>query len=70
MARTLAQFTITPAEDGYQLRIEDEDGEMVELFATYEQLDLMVEEIDQHLNADEEEVLSVNGEDQSTDENP
>jgi len=60
MARTLAQFTITPVGDGdYTLHLEDEDGETLEFTAGYEQLDLIVEAIEEQLDSDEEDVLGV-----------
>lgn len=60
MAKTLAQFTITPdAEGDYTLHLEDEDGETLEFTASYEQLDLMVEAIEEQLDNDEEDVLGV-----------
>ncbi len=44
MARTLAQFSITPDSDGdYTLHLEDDDGETLEFTASFEQLDLIVE---------------------------
>ena len=60
MARTLAQFTITPDGDGdYTLHLEDDDGETIEFTAGYEQLDLIVEAIEEQLGSDEEDVLGV-----------
>ncbi len=59
MARTLAKFTITEAGDDYMLHIEDDAGETVEMTATYDQLDLLVEAIDQHLDEDAEEMDEV-----------
>lgn len=57
MARALAQFTIARMGEDYLLQIEDEDGETTDFVATYEQLDLIVETIDTHLNEDEETAL-------------
>lgn len=58
MARTLAQFTITPDSDGdYTLQFEDDEGETVELTASFEQLDLIVEAIEDVLDEDEEDAL-------------
>jgi hypothetical protein len=51
MARMLAHFTITPAADGFELRIEDDGGDTMELLATYDQLDLVAEEINRQLDA-------------------
>ncbi|AQR74945.1 hypothetical protein [Sphingomonas sp. LM7] len=60
MARTLAQFTITPdAQGDYTLHLEDEDGETIEFTAGYEQLDLIVEAIEEQLDTDEEDALGV-----------
>lgn len=58
MARILSQFTITPDSDGdYTLHLEDEDGETIEMTASYEQLDLIVEAIEDVLDMDEEDAL-------------
>lgn len=60
MAKTLAQFTITPdAQGDYTLVLEDEDGETQEFTASYEQLDLVVEAIEEVLDSDEEDALGV-----------
>ncbi len=60
MARTLAQFTITPDGTGdYTLHLEDEDGETMEFTAGFEQLDLIVEAIEEQLDNDEEDALGV-----------
>jgi len=60
MARTLAQFTITTDSDGeYTLHLEDEDGETLEFTASYEQLDLITEAIEEVLDADEDDALGV-----------
>ena len=55
----LTNISILPSDDGYQLLLEDEGGETFDVFATYEQLDLLSEEIDQYLDEDEEDELSV-----------
>ncbi|MBC9033299.1 hypothetical protein IAG41_12950 [Sphingomonas sp. JC676] len=66
MARTLAQFTITPDSDGdYTLHLEDDDGETIEFTASFEQLDLVVEAIEEVLDGDEDDVL---GADEDADE--
>ncbi len=60
MARILSQFTISPDRDGdYTLHLEDEDGETIEMTASYEQLDLIVEGIEEVLDMDEEDALEV-----------
>ncbi|HTG38512.1 hypothetical protein [Sphingomonas sp.] len=59
MAKALASFAISPTGDGYMLMMEDEDGDTIELTATFEQLDLIAEAVDQQLNSDEEDVLGI-----------
>ena len=71
MAKILSQFTISRSGDDYLLHIEDEDGDIQDYTATYEQLDLITETIDEQLNTDEEDVLGVDeevGEDEDEDE--
>jgi hypothetical protein len=63
MARTLAQFTIIPDGNGdYLLNFEDEDGESVDVTASYEQLDLIIEAVQEQLDSDEEDALEVDDE--------
>jgi len=59
MAKALESFTATPTEDGYLIRMEDEDGDALEVVASFDQLDLIVEEIDQYLDVVEEDELAV-----------
>lgn len=60
MARTLSSFSVTADGKGdYLISIEDDDGETIELTATYEQLDLVSEAIDDALDDDEEDALGV-----------
>ncbi|RYY23570.1 MAG: hypothetical protein EOP62_19660 [Sphingomonadales bacterium] len=60
MARTLSQFTITPDGNGdYVLSLEDDDGETLDFTASYEQLDLITEAIEEVLDTDEEDALGV-----------
>ncbi|PCD04492.1 hypothetical protein COC42_09595 [Sphingomonas spermidinifaciens] len=63
-AKALASLAISPTGDGYLLMIEDEDGETIELTATFEQLDLIAEAVDQQLNGDEEDALSIDEDDE------
>lgn len=64
MARTLAQFSITPDSDGdYTLHLEDDDGETLEFTASFEQLDLITEAIEEVLEEDEEDALGVDDDD-------
>jgi hypothetical protein len=48
MAETkkLAKFTVTEAGEGFSLHIEDEAGHVLELGATREQIDLIVDTLD------------------------
>jgi uncharacterized protein YegP (UPF0339 family) len=67
MARILSQFTITPDSDGdYTLHLEDEEGETIEMTASYEQLDLIVEGIEEVLDSDEEDALAVDEDEEKT----
>jgi len=61
MAKTLSQFTISNEGENYVLHIETDDGETLDVNATYEQLDLIAEAIDERLDEDEEEQLAVEG---------
>jgi hypothetical protein len=63
MAKALSRFTIEPAEDGYTLHIEDENGDTLELTATPEQLDLIAEALDEQLEADIDDVDGADEED-------
>ena len=57
MARTLSSFSIAADGNGdYLFTIEDDDGETIELTATYEQLDMLGEAIEDALE-DEEDTL-------------
>jgi hypothetical protein len=69
MARTLSQFTITPNGEGdYVLSLEDDDGETLDFTASYEQLDLIVEAIEDLLDTDEEDALGVDEESEVVEE--
>lgn len=59
--RTLERFSIARAADGYLLTIEDDSGETLEMTATFEQLDLIAEELDRALDEDAEEEDQVDG---------
>lgn len=52
-AKTLAKFTITEAGDGFSLHIEDETGQVLELSATREQIDLIADTLDEVLSRDD-----------------
>ena len=60
MANALTTISIMPSDDSYQIRVEDDQGGSFEVIATFEQLDLLSEEIDRNLDRDEEENLVVN----------
>jgi hypothetical protein len=66
MAKALERFTITRAADEYVLSIEDENGDVIELTASYDQLDLITEELDRALDEDEELVLADDSETDDT----
>ena len=55
--RQLARFTISEAEDGYRLHIEDDRGQTLELLADDEQLDLIIEALDEALGGDDADDL-------------
>lgn len=60
MARTVSSFTVAADGKGdYLLNFEDEDGETIELTASFEQLDLIADAIGEALDTDEEDVLGV-----------
>lgn len=48
----LSRFTISEVGDGFRLHIEDESGHTLELVASDEQLDLIIEELDRVLGDD------------------
>ena len=52
-ANALAKFTVEKGGDAYRVHIENEAGETMELSATYEQLELLVETLDELLGADD-----------------
>ena len=56
MAKALERFTIARAADGYMLTIEDDSGDTLELTATFDQLDLITEELDRALDEDEDAI--------------
>ena len=63
MAKTLERFTITRAADDYLLTIEDDAGDIIELTASFDQLDLITEELDRALDEDEELALTDDSDD-------
>ena len=63
MAKTLERFTITRAADDYLLTIEDDAGDIIEMTASFDQLDLITEELDRALDEDEELALTDDSDD-------
>jgi hypothetical protein len=53
MAKALSRFTIERDGDEYLLNIEDEDGDTLSLTASFEQLDLISESLEEHLAFDD-----------------
>ncbi len=66
MAKTLSAFTITRSGEDYLIRIEDDDGSKAEYTATYDQLDLLAEAVDEQLDSDEEDALGIDSEDEES----
>jgi len=62
MSKTLNGFTITRSGEEYLISMEDEDGEKTEFVASYDQLDLIVEAVEEQLDGDEEDALGVDDE--------
>jgi hypothetical protein len=63
VADTLKSFTLAQSDGHYLLTLNSDGGDESEFLLTYDQLDLIAEEIDTQLNADEEEELAVDEED-------
>ena len=55
MAKALSRFTIERDGDDYLIHIEDEDGDTLELTASFEQLDLIRESLEEHLAFDSDD---------------
>ena len=52
--KKLAKFAVTEADQGFNLRIEDEAGHVLELSATREQIDIIVDALDDLLEEGED----------------
>lgn len=52
--RELTRFVITEREDGYYIRIEDDSGRTLDLRASEDQLDMIIDELDSVLGEDED----------------
>lgn len=68
MAKTLSGFSISRSGEDYLIRIEDDDGSKAEYMATYDQLDLMAEAVDEQLDGDEEDALAIDSDDEEGDD--
>lgn len=55
MAKALSRFSIERDGDDYLLNIEDEDGDTLALTASFEQLDLISESLEEHLAFDDDD---------------
>ncbi len=55
MIRPLKRFAVAPHGDGYSIILETSGGESFEVSASFEQLDLLAEEIDRRLDADDDQ---------------
>jgi hypothetical protein len=54
MIKSLAHFAIVPADDCYRLKFKMEDDSVIEILASFDQLDLLAEEIDRRLDEDQD----------------
>ena len=54
MLHMIKRFAIVPDQGRYRLHLETENGEIVELLASFDQLDLLAEDIDRRLDADQD----------------
>jgi hypothetical protein len=59
MAKVLERFTIARAADGYLLTIEDEGGDTIEMTATFDQMDMIAEELDAALDEDADDMTEI-----------
>lgn len=64
MAKALSRFTIERDNDDYVLHIEDEDGDTQLLTASFEQLDLISEALEEHLAFDDDDPDSLDDPDE------
>jgi len=62
----LAGFEIAKRDSDYLLHFNIEDGTTLELVASFEQMDLIAEEIDRQLDDDEEDALLVEDDDEGS----
>lgn len=64
----LTGFEIAKRGEDYLIHFNMDGGETIEIMATYEQMDLIAEEIDRHLNDDADDELEVAAPSQEDDE--
>lgn len=64
MAKLLDTFTIARSTEGYLLQFDDEDGDTHEFAMSYDQLELISEEIERHLDHDEADALATDEDDE------
>lgn len=65
--KKLAKFTFSESEEGYVLHIEAEGGDKLDLEASPEQLDAIIDALDELLSGDEEEIFAAEDEDDDED---
>lgn len=68
MAKSLSRFSIERDGDDYLLNIEDEDGDTLSLTASFEQLDLISESLEEHLAFDADDPDVIDDEDEAEEE--
>ena len=51
--KKLAKFTVTEADEAFNLHIEDEAGHVLELSATRDQVDVIADKLDELLSQDD-----------------
>lgn len=62
----LTGFEIAKRDGDYLIHFNIEGSETIEIVASYEQMDLIAEEIDRQLDRDEEQALEVEDESENT----
>ena len=61
----LTGFEIVRRDDDYLIHFNMEGGQTVEIVASFDQMDLIAEEIDRQLDRDEQEVLAVDDDEEA-----
>ena len=52
-SKNLKTFRVQPAGKGFSLHIEDDSGHMIELVATRDQIDVLVDDLEDQLSLDD-----------------